>query len=375
MSSIENYNSFGYWIRRRRKVLDLTQTELANQVSCTLSTIKKIELDERRPSSLMAERLADSLQIPSSEREIFIKVARQIFSPLRLALPTREAGVFPIEKKTNLSLPATRMIGRSQQISEVIRLLQQPDVRMLTLTGPGGVGKTRLACHVASEVLSEYADGCWLVELATVSDPSLVAQHIISVLSIQAASGKSPVVTLVGYLHNRNILLLLDNCEHLIEACSNLAHVLLSSCEGLVILSTSREALNIPEEFIWSVPPLDLPDLESHLDFAKASQVASIRLFMERAGHVSPSFKLSEQNYISIAKICHRLDGLPLAIELAAARIRTLSPDQIYTRLDHAVQFLDGGFRTASTRQQTIRGAIEWSFNLLSLPERVLLRR
>jgi non-specific serine/threonine protein kinase len=376
MYTTENSHSFGYWIRRRRKALDLTQAKLADLVACTLSTIKKIELDERRPSGLMAERLADSLQIPPTEREVFMKVARQVYSPVRLDLPLGpEPGISPAEKKSNLPLPATRLIGRAGQIRQITQLLQQPDVRMLTFTGPGGVGKTRLASHIASEVLNEFPDGCWLVELAPLSNPSLLAQQIITALGIPAGSGKSPVVTLVGHLRNRRILLLLDNCEHLIDACSNLAHVLLSSCEGLVILSTSRESLNIPEEFIWSVPPLDVPEVEARFDLEIASQVASIRMFMERAGHVSPNFKLTEQNYLTIAKICRRLDGLPLAIELAAARIRTLSPDQIYARLDHAVQFLDGGFRTASSRQQTMRGAIEWSFDLLSLPERVLLRR
>src|SRR4030067_3215604 len=153
MQSTENNNSFGYWIHQRRKALDLTQAELADLVACTLSTVKKIELDERRPSTLMAERLADSLQIPPSEREIFIKVARQIYSPFRLDIPIRpDSGNYPGSKKTNIPLPATRMIGRAQQIKEISHFLQLPDVRMLTLTGPGGVGKSRLGCHINNEV-------------------------------------------------------------------------------------------------------------------------------------------------------------------------------------------------------------------------------
>jgi len=279
---------------------------------------------------------------------------------------------------TNLPVQLTSFIGREQEMAEVKRLLSA--TRLLTLTGTGGCGKTRLALQVGAEVLERFQDGVWLVELASLSDPSLVAQAAVSALGLREEPGRPLMQTLTDALQSRSLLLILDNCEHLVLECARLAETLLRRCPRLTILATSREALNVVGELAWRVsslpvpPAEDMPSEEKDL-VAALTEWDAVRLFVERALFTRPDFRPTRQNARVIAQICRRLDGIPLAIELAAARVRALSVEQIAARLDDRFRLLTGGGRTALPRQQTLRALIDWSYDLLSEEERALLRR
>ena len=232
------------------------------------------------------------------------------------------------------------------------RLLK--DNRFLTLTGSGGCGKTRLALAAAGELVEGFEDGVWLVDLASLADPSLVPQAVASTLDIREQPGHLLTETLSDYLRTRKVLLVLNNCEHLVEACAELAEALLHSCPELRVLATSREALGITGEIAWLVPSLSLPDLRRLPDIENLPRYESARLFVERTAAVKPTFALTEQNALSVAQICYRLDGIPLAIELAAARTKVLSVEQISERLDDSFRLLTAGGRTAIPRQRTL---------------------
>jgi len=560
---METTASFGYWIRRQRKALDLTQQALAERVGCSVAAIKKIESDERKPSRQIAERLADVLGVPEGQRGVFVEVARGLrpvgqlllahepsgstpirYSPLpsgtvtflytdiegstKLAHQTRDAwealrkrhhfilqtaierhrgyvfqivgdavcaafhtagdalhaamksqvdlqaenwGETPIRVRMgihtgkaevqedglyqgyvtlshvqrllsaghggqvllsfaaqelvqdelpegvelrdmgerrlkdfdrlehlfqlniaglpsdfpplntldshrhNLPVQLTSFIGREKEIADVIHLLEK--VRMVTLIGPGGTGKTRLSIQVANDVLNQYPDGVWLVELAPVSDPLLIPRTIAIAIGLRDEPHR-PVIDMLllcDYLHDKELLLILDNCEHLVEACAQLADWLLHACPKIRILASSREALGISGETLHLVSSLQLPDLLSPLTVESLSQCEAVRLFTERALAATQNFRLTNQNAASVAQICHHLDGIPLAIELAAGKIRALSAQQIAQRLDDRFNLLTGGSRTAQPRHQTLQAAIEWSYNLLPPIEQTLFRR
>lgn len=557
---METTSSFGYWIRRQRKALDLTQQTLADRVGCSLAAIKKIERDERRPSRQIAERLAEVLGVPASEREIFLEAARGIrpvdqlllshkpeespslptgtvtflytdiegstllsqvhpdemksvlarhHSILRTAIETNNGHVFQIvgdsfctafpnaldalkaaldsqrslhnetwdetgpihvrmglhtgmaeitkdmtgvpysgystiastqrimsaahgeqillsqvtrdlieeslppdvmlldvgehrlkdllhpihlyqvtaadlpadfpplntldSHRHNLPVQLTSFIGRDQELANVRKLLQ--DTHLLTLTGPGGTGKTRLALQLAADILEAFPNGVWLVELAPLADSTLVLQAVAATLGVREQPGRTPLDALMDYLRSKTMLLILDNCEHLIETCAQLADTLLRSAPRLKILATSREALGIAGETTYRVPSLPLPNPQQLQDLDSLAQNDCLRLFVDRALAAYPPFRLKEKNAPAIADICRRLDGIPLAIELAAARTKVFPPEEIATRLDDRFRLLTGGSRTALERHQTLFALIEWSHNLLSESERVLLRR
>ncbi len=310
----------------------------------------------------LGEHRLKDLQRPEHVFELDVAGLTADFPPLQ------SLDAFP----NNLPIQLTSFVGRDRELKEGGRLLAT--THLLTLTGPGGTGKTRLALQLAAEDLESFADGVWLVELAPLADPHLVPQTVAAVLGVPQQGGRPASEVLSDFLKPKKLLLLLDNCEHLIEDCAALASKLLRACPGLKILATSREPLGISGETIYRVPSLDIPDATER-GAAQISGHGAIRLFVERAAAVKPSFRLTEGNGASVAQICTRLDGIPLAIELAAARVKALSPEQIASRLDDRFRLLTGGSRTALPRQQTLRALIDWSYELLAEPERALLRR
>lgn len=273
----------------------------------------------------------------------------------------------------NLPVQLTSFIGREREMAEVKRQLSA--ARLVTLTGAGGCGKTRLALQVAADLAEEYPDGVWLVELAPLREPGLVPQAVASALGVREEPGRGLTETLADRLGPRELLLLLDNCEHLVGACAELADALLRACAKLKILDTSREPLGVAGEVTWRVPSLSLPD-PGHLPPLEAlTQYEGVRLFVDRATLGKPDFKVTGGNALQVARISHRLDGIPLAIELAAARVKVLTVEQIDERLDDRFRLLTGGVRTALPRHQTLRAAVDWSYDLLSLQERLLFGR
>ena len=271
----------------------------------------------------------------------------------------------------NLPVQMTSFVGREEALGDVKRLLTQH--RLVTLTGPGGAGKTRLALQAAAEI--GEADGIWIVDLASLGEKSQVPQALASVLGIREEAGRSLLQTLAETLKTKRMLLIFDNCEHLLEACAGLAQALLSSCPQITILATSRERLGIAGEQLCQVLPMSLPDPNRPQSAQTLRQFESAQLFMGRAASSSPSFSLTDANAPALAQLCHRLDGIPLALELAAARVRSLSVEQINERLDQRFRLLTGGSRTALPRQQTLQNLMDWSYELLTGPERSLLAR
>jgi non-specific serine/threonine protein kinase len=272
----------------------------------------------------------------------------------------------------NLPLQLTRFIGRERELAEIKPLLAAE--RLVTLTGAGGAGKTRLALHVAEDLVGAFQHGVWLIELAPVADPDLLPHTIASTLGLRHETGEPLTDALTDFLRPRNALLLLDNCEHLITACAALVSQILRACPRVRILATSREALGIAGERAWRMPSLSLPDLKVGGPSDLVATSDAVRFFVDRAQAVAPSFVLSPDTAPAVARICRRLDGIPLALELAAARLKVLSIEQIGARLDDRFQLLTGGSRTAVPRQQTLRATIDWSYDLLSDAERRLLR-
>jgi predicted ATPase/class 3 adenylate cyclase/tetratricopeptide (TPR) repeat protein len=325
----------------------------------------------------------------------------QVFELVHPDLPADFPPLKSLESlPNNLPLQTTRFIGREEALARLGALLggsstdagAGSEARLVTLTGMGGCGKTRLALQVAADLLEEYPDGVWFVDLAALADPALVPDSVAAVVGVREEPGRPLMETLAESLRDRTVLLILDNCEHLVGACATLAEALLRHGTRLRILATSREVLGVVGEVVWPVPPLVLPvALRAAQGSGLRAQGSepgalspepeqllayeSVDLFVDRAQLAQPRFALTEGNAGAVAQICRRLDGIPLALELAAARVRLLTVEQIAGRLDDRFRLLTGGSRTALPRQQTLRALIDWSYDLLSAPERVLLRR
>lgn len=552
---METTISFGYWIRRQRKALDLTQHALADRVGCSVAAIKKIESDERRPSRQIAERLADILGVAANQREIFLEVARgvrpidqlllahepavpslpsgtvtflftdiesstklaqhyrEVWEALRkrhhailrkaieahngyifqiigdefcAAFHTAEDAVYAAVKSQNdlhaenwgdapirarmgihtgkaevqedglyhgyvtlsyvqrlmsaghggqvllssttqeliqdelpeglelsnkgqrrlkdfshleyifqlvipglpadfpplstpelyphnLPIQLTSFIGRERELAEVKQLLSVR--RLLTLTGAGGSGKTRLAIRVATDLLDSFKDGVRWVELASLTDEALVPQAVAKAVGMRELPNQPLTEILTNFLRVKQLLLVLDNCEHLITGCAQLAKQLLTACPELKILATSREALSLAGESTWYIATLSVPVSQNKISIESLLEYEAIHLFVERAVAVKSDFAFTNQNALFVAQVCQQLDGIPLAIELAAARIKVLAVDEIASRLDDRFSLLTGGSRTALPRHQTLRATMDWSYDLLTEPERVLFRR
>jgi predicted ATPase len=294
-----------------------------------------------------------------------------------VASAVRPASASADVPRHNLPEPTTSFVGRQAEVTEVMRRLVEGAgaSRLITLTGTGGSGKTRLALQVASRLLGHFPGGAWFVDLAALTDPSLVPQAVASALEIREVVGRSLGATLVEQLRRRELLLILDNCEHLIAVCAQLADLLLQGCPSVRILATSRELLGVRGETTFRVPSLQVPDPEHLPPLEVLVQGEAVALFVERARAVAPAFAVTALNAPSLVRVCQRLDGIPLAIELAAARARVLTVEQIAARLDDRFRLLTGGSRTALRRQQTLRALVDWSHDLLAEPERILFRR
>jgi predicted ATPase/class 3 adenylate cyclase len=297
-----------------------------------------------------------------------------LFQALGPGLPAEFPPLRTLEAlPNNLPRQLTSFIGREQEMAELKRLLASAS--LVTLSGTGGAGKTRLALQLAADLLDEYAAGVSLVELADVSDPTLVPKAVAAALGVPEQPGRDLTESLVDYLHPKSMLLVLDNCEHLTSACAHLADTLLQSCPTLRILATSRESLGIPGETVWRIPPLSIPDPSNLGALEDLTRYEAVRLFVERATAHQPGRTLPASSVTTVAKVCTQLDGIPLAIELAAARVRVLAVEQIADRLSDRFRLLTGGGRTAPPRLQTLRAAMDWSYDLLSVHERAVLRR
>jgi predicted ATPase/DNA-binding XRE family transcriptional regulator len=366
-------HSFGYWLKRRRKALDLTQAELASQVGCSAAAIRKLEAEERRPSVQIVERLAEIFNIPQNEQVTFLRFARGdwTLTPSESIedSPWRTSTISP---RSNLPASPTALIGREQEIAKLSEYLFNPSIRLITLIGPPGIGKTRLSIQAARVTLPNFSDGVFFVALAPLEDPNLLAPTIVQTLGFVERESKSPVERLKDGIGGKHILLVLDNLEHLIEGVAPLVSELLTSCPHLQILTTSREALRILGEWLYSVPTLDVPKEGSSIDMETVSEFPALTLFAERARAVRLDFDLNADNIETVATICTQLDGLPLAIELIAARIRLMSPESLLDRLNDQFTLFADGMRALPARQKTLHNAIAWSYNLLSDEEQKL---
>ena len=332
-------------------------------------------------SPILHQIISKSLSKSTSERYAAISEMREDLENMgrkstgkggRQDQPESNSQVFAAPSN-NLPQQVTSFIGREKELAEIKTLLGK--TRLLTLTGSGGCGKTRLSLQAAEEALEGLKDGVWLVELASILDPSLMAQTVANVFGLKEEPGKPILQSLTDFIRAKRLLLILDNCEHLLDSCSRLAEAILHQCAMVSILTSSRQGLGISGETTYRVPSLSLPDPERMHTPESLSQYEAVRLFMERAVAARADFKITNQNAPLLAWICQQLDGIPFAIELAAARGRSMSVEEIHNKLDQRFRLLTGGSRTAPPRQQTLRSMIDWSYELLTEAEKTLLCR
>jgi predicted ATPase/DNA-binding XRE family transcriptional regulator len=377
----------GALLRRHREARGLSQDELATRVEATVSrnTISNIERGRTRPYRHTLDALATALGLDGNERAELLAAWHALGSePARLELVSMSEGAGGLaggvqppsgaqRRSHNLPLQFASFVGREPELAAIAARLRSPQVRLLTLTGAGGIGKTQLALQAAAGMFDNYPDGVFFVALASITDPSLVVAGIAQALGVPDAGGDLRT-TLRDFLRDKWLLLVLDNFEHLLAAAS-LVPALLTEAPGLNVVATSREVLRVSGEHTFPVPPLGLPSRAAVPSLEQLTQYEAVRLFIERAQAVKPDFQVTNANAPAVAEICQQLDGLPLAIELAAARVRHLAPEALLPRLKRRLSVLTGGARDLPARQQTLRGAIAWSYDLLTAKEQALFRR
>jgi predicted ATPase/transcriptional regulator with XRE-family HTH domain len=365
--------SFGEWLNRRRGAQGWTQEQLAQQIHCSTSALRKFESEERRPSAQIVERLADIFNIAQDERETFLRFARGDWK----SAPSGAHAKFPWSSSTrspssNLPAPVNSLIGREKEIALVREYLSTPTIRLVTLMGPPGIGKTRLSMEAGRTVLPDFPNGVFFVPLAPLAEATFIEQTVAQSLGYVTTKNNPIREQLKEGIGDKKLLLVLDNCEHLIEDVSSLASDLLSACSHLKLLTTSRESLRIPGEWVFPVPALDLPEKNSSAPIKTVSAFPALTLFAERARAVHPHFALDADNIQAVASICIQVDGLPLAIEIMAARMRLMAPQALLDQLNDQYVLSADGMRSASPRQKTLNDAIAWSHKLLSETEQRL---
>jgi len=365
---------FGEWLRQRRDGLGLTRKEFARRVGCSVSTLRKIENDERRPSGQIAELMANSLDIPSADHSTFVRVARgelnvdRILSPSTL-IPRPNSS----SPKTNLPVLPTPLIGRQREIDEISRLLRDPQCHLLTLVGPGGIGKTRLAIETASHVTELFADGVYFVPLAPVNSVQFIMPVIADSIgfAFESANRTDPKTQLFNYLQEKQVLLLMDNLEHLlIDPGVEVFAELLANAPRVKLLTTSRETLGLQGEWIFDVYGLPIPEDSQTEGFA---QDTSIELFIQRARRAHVKFNAAPEDLPIILQICRLVDGTPLAIELAASWVRTLSCHEIAREIERGLDFLSTTTRDLPARHRSMRAVFDHSWKLLTEEEQKIL--
>ena len=329
---------------------------------------------------LVKDKFDSVKQMNVTFRDLGERRLKDVINPIRLyqiTFPGLREEFPPLKtldaRPNNLPAQLTSFIGREEVLQTVKNLLRQS--HLLTLIGSGGSGKTRLAMQAAADIIDDYSNGVFITEIASVTDGALVVETVLNSLGVKEVPGCTSDETLTAYLKDKEMLIILDNCEHLINECANLAEMLLRNCAKLKIIATSREALNCSGEQTYRVPSLSLPDISANITPENIIQYESVCLFLERALSVNQNFKITKENALSLVKICKRLDGIPLAIELAAVRTKILSVEKIYDRLDDRFNLLTGGRRTSLPRQQTLKALIDWSYDLLPEKEKILWSR
>jgi len=377
---MESPTTFGEWLRQSRNELRLTRDELANRIGCSVSTLRKIEDAERRPSAQIAELIANCLNIPPTERSTFVKVARGELSverlpPVSRQLISQSVSYASRNPRINLPILPTPLIGRQREVEQLSQLLHDPQCRLLTLVGPGGIGKTRLAIETAVHIQDAFADGVYFVPLASVNTTRFIVPLIADAIgfAFQSSDPVDPMIQLFSYLKVKQTLLLVDNLEHLLnEPGIELLAELLADASQVKLLATSRESLGLQGEWVFEVQGLPIPEDGYAEGYA---QNTSLELFLQRARRAYVGFNATEEDYPAILRICQLVGGNPLGIELAAAWVRTLCCDDMVRELEHGLDFLSVSTRDLPARHRSMRAIFEHSWKLLSQEEqRILLQ-